>query len=452
MFKYLSRFLTYVFYLLIFYICFMNSYGVDIKKRLIIHFFISNKSFNENFTFPRRNHKIKYLNKEYREYCKNKCNHYKKKVVNSKNRTKKLIMHLTKYKNNEDVESKNENKTTLYKGVEAVKNISRKKKKKKKTCKYEQKEHIEKIKKVERKKKNEENIDKNKEAENTESYNEIKEIVKNDKANFINKNETNNFSNEKNEIIHNIIGEEAYALEKNNFKKDENKKHLKDDSIRKKLSDLAKLRWKNEEERRKLLQGKKKFKHSEKTKKLLSYKIKLKWTDEKYREKILEKARIFNQDENTKKKKSLILKEKWKIKEFRDKMLSNRKPFSLERRKKISEIIKQKWKEEDYKQKTLQAIKDNYKKRKLQVGLNPNLNYIQNLMLFKKLGMCAPKIRCFPNIHKEKLRNKKKKKKDKENYKEKWKNIYDSILDKNEFQNSLSYLNKIENLSVSTNL
>ncbi|EUD67373.1 hypothetical protein C922_02079 [Plasmodium inui San Antonio 1] len=234
------------------------------------------------------------------------------------------------------------------------------------------------------------------------------------------------------------------------------KKKVQNEEVRKKLSELAKLRWRDQEERKKLLRCKNQFKHSEKTKQLLSYKIKLKWTDENYRKSIIEKTRIFNQDENTKRRKSILLRQKWKTKEFRDKMLSGRKPFTLERRKRISEIIKQKWQEDDYKQKTLQAIKDNYKKRKLQVGLNPNFNYVQNAMLFKRLGLSAPKIRFFPTIHKEKLRGKKKRKKkkedkDPENYKQNWRNIYDSLLDTNEFQNSLVYLNHVGNLSVSTN-
>ncbi|SCN27218.1 conserved Plasmodium protein, unknown function [Plasmodium berghei] len=193
--------------------------------------------------------------------------------------------------------------------------------------------------------------------------------------------------------------------------------------------------------------------HSEKTKQLLSYKIKLKWKDENYRKSVIQKTLIFNQDENTKRRKSLILKEKWKLKEFREKMLCNRKPFSIERRKKISDIIKQKWREEGYKKKTLNAIRENYKKRKLNVGLNPNLNYIQNLIMFKQLGISAPKIRQFPEVHKEKLRGekKKKKKKKKKINKENWKNIYDSILDKNEFRNPIPYLGSIDHLSVSTN-
>ncbi|GAW80614.1 hypothetical protein, conserved [Plasmodium gonderi] len=241
------------------------------------------------------------------------------------------------------------------------------------------------------------------------------------------------------------------------IQKKKKKKKFQNEEIRKKLSELAKLRWRNEEERNKLLRRKNQFKHSEKTKQLLSYKIKLKWTDENYRKSIIEKTKIFNQDENTKMRKSILLKEKWKLKEFRNKMLSNRKPFSWERRKKISDIIKQKWQDQDYRQKTLQAIKDNYKKRKLQAGLNPNFNYIQNVMLFKQFGLSAPKIRFFPNIHRQKLRGKKKKKKKmkiqeiKQNYKENWKNIYNSLLDKNEFQHSLTYLNNIGNLSVSTN-
>ncbi|KAI4838883.1 hypothetical protein MKS88_002394 [Plasmodium brasilianum] len=237
-------------------------------------------------------------------------------------------------------------------------------------------------------------------------------------------------------------------------KEETKKKIMSKEEVRKKLSELAKLRWRDVEERKKLLRCKNTFKHSEKTKELLSYKIKLKWKDDNYRKRIIEKTRIFNQDENTKRRKSQSLKEKWKSKEFREKMLSNRKPFSTERRKKISDIIKQKWTEEEYKQKTLNAIRENYKKRKLEVGLNPNLNYTENAMMFKQLGMSAPKIRSFPNGHKEKLRGKKRtkiKKKDKENYKENWKSIYDSLLDKNEFQNSLSYLNKIDNLRVSTN-
>ncbi|SBS82920.1 conserved Plasmodium protein, unknown function [Plasmodium ovale curtisi] len=228
-----------------------------------------------------------------------------------------------------------------------------------------------------------------------------------------------------------------------------NRDRRRKEEVRKKLSELAKLRWRNEEERKKLLRCKNKFKHSEKTKKLLSYKIKLKWKDETYRKSIVEKTRVFNQDENTKRRKSLVLKEKWKLKEFRDKMLRNRKPFSIERRIKLSQIIKKKWTEDEYKQKTLKAIRDNYKKRKLEVGLNPNLNYMQNVMFFRQLGISAPKIRFFPDIHKEKLRGKKKrrKKQHKENYKENWKNIYDSILDKGDLQKSLSYLNSVQNLS-----
>ncbi|ANQ07700.1 Uncharacterized protein PCOAH_00021530 [Plasmodium coatneyi] len=234
------------------------------------------------------------------------------------------------------------------------------------------------------------------------------------------------------------------------------KKKIQNEEVRKKLSELAKLRWRDEQERKKLLRCKNQFKHSEKTKQLLSYKIKLKWTDENYRKSIIEKTRRFNQDENTKRRKSILLRQKWKTKEFRDKMLSGRKPFTLERRKRISEIIKQKWREDDYKQKTLQAIKDNYKKRKLQVGLNPDFNYVQNVMLFKRLGLSAPKIRFFPSMHREKLRGKKKRKKkkegkDPENYKENWRNIYDSLLDTNEFQHSLVYMNHVGNLSVSTN-
>ncbi|KJP87084.1 hypothetical protein AK88_03252 [Plasmodium fragile] len=235
------------------------------------------------------------------------------------------------------------------------------------------------------------------------------------------------------------------------------KKKIQNEEVRKKLSELAKLRWRDQEERKKLLRCKNQFRHSEKTKQLLSYKIKLKWTDENYRKSIIEKTRIFNQDENTKRRKSILLRQKWKTKEFRDKMLSGRKPFTLERRKRISEIIKQKWREDDYKQKTLQAIKDNYKKRKLQVGLNPNFNYVQNAMLFKRLGLIAPKIRFFPSIHREKLRGKKKRKKkkkegkDPENYKENWRNIYDSLLDTKEFEHSLVYMNHVGNLSVSTN-
>ncbi|CAA9987841.1 conserved protein, unknown function [Plasmodium knowlesi strain H] len=234
------------------------------------------------------------------------------------------------------------------------------------------------------------------------------------------------------------------------------RKKVQNEEVRKKLSELAKLRWRDEEERKKLLRCKNQFKHSEKTKQLLSYKIKLKWTDENYRKSIIEKTRIFNQDENTKRRKSILLRQKWKTKEFRDKMLSGRKPFTLERRKRISEIIKQKWREDEYKQKTLQAIRDNYKKRKLQVGLNPNFNYVQNVMLFKRLGLSAPKIRFFPSNHREKLRGKKKRKKkkeakDPENYKENWRNIYDSLLDTNEFQHSLAYMNHVGNLSVSTN-
>ncbi|EUR79894.1 histone H2A.Z [Plasmodium falciparum 7G8] len=245
---------------------------------------------------------------------------------------------------------------------------------------------------------------------------------------------------------------------KNNSDDDDNKnedaKRTRREEVRKKLSDLAKMRWQNEEERKKLLRSKNKFKHTEKTKKLLSYKIKLKWTDENYRKRIIEKTRIFNQDENTKRRKSILLKEKWKMKDFREKMLCNRKPYSVERRQKLSEIIKQKWREDEYKNKTLTAIKENYKKRKLLVGLNPNFNYIQNVMLFRQLGISAPKIRFFPEIHKQKLRGKKKRKhkRQKENYKENWKNIYDNLLDKNEFQSSLSYLNKIQNLSVSAYL
>ncbi|SOV74012.1 conserved Plasmodium protein, unknown function [Plasmodium sp. gorilla clade G3] len=236
--------------------------------------------------------------------------------------------------------------------------------------------------------------------------------------------------------------------------KNEDEKRTRREQVRKKLSDLAKMRWQNEEERKKLLRSKNKFKHTEKTKKLLSYKIKLKWTDENYRKRIIEKTRIFNQDENTKRRKSILLKEKWKMKDFREKMLCNRKPYSVERRQKLSEIIKQKWREDDYKNKTLTAIKENYKKRKLLVGLNPNFNYIQNVMLFRQLGISAPKIRFFPEIHKQKLRGKKKRKhkREKENYKENWKNIYDNLLDKNEFQSSLSYLNKLHNLSVSAYL
>ncbi|SBT34273.1 conserved Plasmodium protein, unknown function [Plasmodium ovale wallikeri] len=232
-----------------------------------------------------------------------------------------------------------------------------------------------------------------------------------------------------------------------------NRDRRRKEEVRKKLSELAKLRWRNEEERKKLLRCKNKFKHSEKTKKLLSYKIKLKWKDETYRKSIVEKTRVFNQDENTKRRKSLVLKEKWKLKEFRDKMLRNRKPFSIERRIKLSQIIKQKWTEDEYKQKTLKAIRDNYKKRKLEVGLNPNLNYIQNVIFFRQLGISAPKIRFFPDIHKEKLRGKKKRRKKqyKENFKENWKNIYDSILDKGDLQKSLSYLNSVQNLSVSMN-
>ncbi|KMZ99979.1 hypothetical protein PVNG_03364 [Plasmodium vivax North Korean] len=234
------------------------------------------------------------------------------------------------------------------------------------------------------------------------------------------------------------------------------KKKTQNEEVRKKLSELAKLRWRDQEERKKLLRCKNQFKHSEKTKQLLSYKIKLKWTDENYRKSIIAKTRIFNQDENTKRRKSILLRQKWKTKEFREKMLSGRKPFTLERRKRISEIIKQKWREDDYKQKTLQAIKDNYKKRKLQVGLNPNFNYVQNAMLFKRLGLSAPKMRFFPSIHREKLRGKKKRKKkragkDPENYRENWRNIYDSLLDTNELQHSLAYLNHVGNLSVSTN-
>lgn len=246
-------------------------------------------------------------------------------------------------------------------------------------------------------------------------------------------------------------------VNKKESEKREPKKSRMNETVRKKMSELAKRRWQDEEERKKLLHSKKKFKHTEETKKLLSYKIKLKWQDENYRKRIIEKTRSFNQDENTKKRKSKILKEKWKIKEFRDKMLSSRKPFSLERRRKISEIIKQKWKSEDYKQKTLKAIQENYKKRKLQVGLNPDFNYVQNVMLFKQLGLPAPKMRIFPDVHIKKLRKKKRKirgkiKQDIVSYKDNWKHIYDSILHKNENDNTLTYLNKIDKLSISGGL
>lgn len=246
-------------------------------------------------------------------------------------------------------------------------------------------------------------------------------------------------------------------VNKKESEKREPKKSRMNETVRKKMSELAKRRWQDKEERKKLLHSKKKFKHTEETKKLLSYKIKLKWQDESYRKRIIEKTRSFNQDENTKKRKSKILKEKWKIKEFREKMLSSRKPFSLERRKKISEIIKQKWKSEDYKQKTLKAIQENYKKRKLQVGLNPDFNYVQNVMLFKQLGLPAPKMRIFPDVHIEKLRKKKRKirrksKQDVMSYKDNWKHIYDSILHKNENSNSLTFLNKIDKLSISGGL
>lgn len=246
-------------------------------------------------------------------------------------------------------------------------------------------------------------------------------------------------------------------INKTKNEKNESKKKQLDETIRKKMSELTKRRWQNEEERRKLLQNKKKFKHTEETKKLLSYKIKLKWKDEDYRKRIVEKTRSFNQNENTKKRKSIILKEKWKIKEFRDKMLSNRKPFSVERRQKISEIIKEKWKSEDYKQKTLKAIQENYKKRKLQVGLNPDLNYVQNVMLFKQLGLRPPKMRIFPDIHIRKLRNRKRKKRgnaklDVASYKENWKHIYDSILQKHEKDDDFTYLNNVDNLSISRGL
>lgn len=232
------------------------------------------------------------------------------------------------------------------------------------------------------------------------------------------------------------------------------KKSRMNETLRKRLSELAKQRWQNEEERKKLLQSKKKFKHSEETKRLLSHKIKLKWKDENYRKRIIEKTRSFNQDENTKRRKSIILKEKWKIKEFREKMLRCRKPFSPERRHKISEIIKQKWRCEDYKQKTLKAIKENYKKRKLQVGLNPDLNYIQNVTLFKQLGLQPPKMRIFPDVHIRKLKEKNRKKKEEKKknaaiYKENWKHIYDSILHKDKSNGILTYVHKIDNMSIS---
>ncbi|SOV75973.1 conserved Plasmodium protein, unknown function [Plasmodium reichenowi] len=278
--------------------------------------------------------------------------------------------------------------------------------------------------------------EKNKNTINTKIKKRTKENTKKKIESNINNNNNNNKKNN------------------NNDDDDDDVKRTRREEVRKKLSDLAKMRWQNEEERKKLLRSKNKFKHTEKTKKLLSYKIKLKWTDENYRKRIIEKTRIFNQDENTKRRKSILLKEKWKMKDFREKMLCNRKPYSIERRQKLSEIIKQKWREDEYKNKTLTAIKENYKKRKLLVGLNPNFNYIQNVMLFRQLGISAPKIRFFPEIHKQKLRGKKKRKhkRQKENYKENWKNIYDNLLDKNEFQSSLSYLNKIQNLSVSAYL
>ncbi|CXI76655.1 conserved Plasmodium protein, unknown function [Plasmodium berghei] len=457
-----STIFTYIYYILLFYKYCMHSYGLNFKKTSIRKMFLPNikLSNKSNLMKTRRNRFINYKNTEKR----------KGKFIDEANKVNELSM----FKNCKKIENEQ-----TYNNVENI-------------CREVKENSIMSI--PEKMKKNDISNELKKETKNEYAKGNRNNVtrMRNDESHTDYKTEetmdTHIYDKEKKEngSVGNVVETGKQSLnnlaeedKKNNeiIKKEENteistsndlelkidkeielgikkkKKKSMSEEIRKKLSELAKLRWRNEEERKKLLRCKNKFKHSEKTKQLLSYKIKLKWKDENYRKSVIQKTLIFNQDENTKRRKSLILKEKWKLKEFREKMLCNRKPFSIERRKKISDIIKQKWREEGYKKKTLNAIRENYKKRKLNVGLNPNLNYIQNLIMFKQLGISAPKIRQFPEVHKEKLRGKKKKKKKKikKSYKENWKNIYDSILDKNEFRNPIPYLGSIDHLSVSTN-
>ncbi|SCN62013.1 conserved Plasmodium protein, unknown function [Plasmodium chabaudi adami] len=463
MFIHASTIFTSIYYILLFYKYCMHSYGLHFKKTNIREMFLPNiKLTNKsNLMKIRRKNVINYKNPEKRKEkwideinkvnkfplfknCKKKENeqtHNDAEDICSEMKENSIMSIPGKMKkNNISNELKKETKNERIKGdrnnVTGMRNDES-------HMDYKAGEildtHI-----YDKEKKDDENVDNNAEVGN-ESLNNLTE--EDPKNNEIIRKEENTEISTSNDLELKIAKEIELGIKKK-------KKKTMSEEIRKKLSELAKLRWRNEEERKKLLRCKNKFKHSEKTKQILSYKIKLKWKDENYRKNVMQKTLIFNQDENTKRRKSLILKEKWKVKEFREKMLCNRKPFSVERRKKISDIIKQKWREEGYKKKTLDAIRENYKKRKLNVGLNPNLNYIQNLIMFKQLGISPPKMRQFPEVHKEKLRGKKKKKtkKAKKSYKENWKNIYDNILDKNEFRNPIPYLGSIDHLSVSTNI
>ncbi|SOV20954.1 conserved Plasmodium protein, unknown function [Plasmodium sp. DRC-Itaito] len=460
MFRYLKKFVTFVcsIILLCEYFCFIKyCIAINLRSYKKSSLYIFNNNMNKRFAFPScRKNCVNYINKD------NDLKRFMNKINN-----KNWLRYEKKKKENLNIKVNNttDDKESMHPLMSMeipIKEINEYKKKERNNIKEGNEKEINNKSVcnniIEKKKDvviedainnccdvNNYNSDENKKNEyklgNEENISDIDDIKEKNKNNIKTK----------------IKKRTKKKLESNNNddnNKNEDEKRTRREQVRKKLSELAKMRWQNEEERKKLLRSKNKFKHTEKTKKLLSYKIKLKWTDENYRKRIIEKTRIFNQDENTKRRKSILLKEKWKMKDFREKMLCNRKPYSVERRQKLSEIIKQKWREDDYKNKTLTAIKENYKKRKLQVGLNPNFNYIQNVMLFRQLGISAPKIRFFPEIHKQKLRGKKKRKhkRQKENYKENWKNIYDNLLDKNEFQSSLSYLNKIQNLSVSAYL
>ena len=117
------------------------------------------------------------------------------------------------------------------------------------------------------------------------------------------------------------------------------------EEVRKNMSDAAKKRWEDEDN---------KIKASEATKK--------NWEDENYREKVLNGIRKFWDDENNHEKHSEKIKKKWEDDDFRERVINGVKEYwdNEDNRKKLGEKIKKKWEDNDFRERVSNIIKKSW--------------------------------------------------------------------------------------------
>ena len=148
---------------------------------------------------------------------------------------------------------------------------------------------------------------------------------------------------------------EEYEAEKTKKKLESKKLKLKGgltEEGRKRISESAKARWRDENYRETYsILSRGKHNHSEETKLRISEAVKLKWQDESYRARV-----TTSPSKEARDKISATLKAKWANPEFRNKPRNYGRTESW--RRAISEAIKQKWNDPAYRESVLSAVRN----------------------------------------------------------------------------------------------